>query len=119
MRPEGVEGAYPSTHLPGEGGIWSGHGPGNKPAQAPRPAQVSPNVPGSLGREDLSASLTRGPRRTQTRGGPNMHRACLASLRATHAERGRRELVARQLGVGKGGSRGRLLPSLIEPVVSR
>lgn len=26
-------------------------------------------------------------------------------------------MVARQPGVGKGGSRGRLLPSLIEPVV--
>ena len=50
--------------LPGEGGRF-GHGPGNKPAQAAAAREALTFA--SLGREDLSASLTRGPRRTQTR----------------------------------------------------
>ena len=56
--------------------------PGNKPAQAAA-AFEAPTF-ASLGREDLSASLTSGPRRARTRVVP----ACTApvtSLRATHA----------------------------------
>ena len=92
--------------------------PGNKPAQAA--AALEAPTFASLGREDLSASLTSGPRRTRTRVVPTCT-APVASLRATHARGAGGSWLPGNRGawVGRGMSAGssRLLPSLTEPVV--